>query len=414
MDDRLRDIGEKGKAMKRKKFSCKRDDLTIRGWWYLPEGADGKLPTAIISHGFMGNYNGERERAKLFASLGFASLIYDFNGGGLNSHSDGKTTEMSVLTEKEDLKAVIAAACELPFVDENDITLVGCSQGGFVSAMTASDLQEKIRRLILYFPALCIPDDARKGQMILAKFDPENIPETVVCGPMKLGRRYVTDVIGMDPYRQIREYRGPVLILHGSKDELVNASYAHEAYKQYLRTHGKAPSKDCQLVMIDGGNHGFHGRGSKAWKKYVEFAIRKFLEGKMLWFNVDVRLTDSKTEKQEDGSRKVKLYFEGYANSGAFRGNVRMPAYDEQIFRGREKEPETCCAAYTVEGIDYTGAECTVDITNRMLPGKKRDWDTDWQPTVHTSSEALSSVNELPCETYAEQRKVGPHIHIWG
>ena len=44
--------------------------------------------------------------------------------------------------------------------------------------------------------------------MIFAKFDPEHIPDIVRCGPMKLGKCYVEDVIGIDPYQEIKEFTG--------------------------------------------------------------------------------------------------------------------------------------------------------------------------------------------------------------
>lgn len=58
---------------------------------------------------------------------------------------------------------------------------MGCSQGGFVSGMTAAQLKEQIRGLIMFYPALCIPDDARKGHMMFSEFDPQNIPDTFRC-----------------------------------------------------------------------------------------------------------------------------------------------------------------------------------------------------------------------------------------
>ena len=398
--------------MKTEAFSCKREELAIAGEVYRPDREEGKLPAVIICHGFGGNYESNRHYAEAFAQTGYAAVIFDFCGGGIPSRSEGKTEEMSVLTEKEDLKAVIGAVSKLPYVDPENITLMGCSQGGFVCAMTAQELQEKVRRLILIYPALCIPDDSRRGQMILARFDPRNIPEIVDCGPMKLGRRYVTDVQHMNVYDEIREYRGPVLIVHGSEDELVPVSYSQEAYRQYLKTHGEIPGANCQLALIDGGNHGFWGPRQASWEKYVIFAIRKFLEGKTLLLNVDVRLQEGKEEQLADGGKRVELYFEGHSESGFFTGDVVTPAYDEQIFHG--DEPDTCCADYIVEGTDYTGKPCKVHITNRMLPGKDRDWDTGWKPQVQTDSQALAWINALDCETYAEGREVGPHIHIWG
>ena len=88
--------------------------------------------------------------------------------------------------------------------------LMGCSQGGFVSAIAASRLNNEISKLILFYPALCIPDDARAGKMMFAKFDPENIPDIIRCGPMRLGKCYVEDVIAVDPYQEIRDFSGDV------------------------------------------------------------------------------------------------------------------------------------------------------------------------------------------------------------
>lgn len=52
--------------------------------------------------------------------------------------------------------------------------------------------------------------------MMMAKFDPNNIPEIIKCGPMTLGRCYPADVINRDPFEEIKGYQGDVLIVHGT------------------------------------------------------------------------------------------------------------------------------------------------------------------------------------------------------
>lgn len=227
-------------------FSCKRDHLTIRGREYRPEGS--RLPVVIISHGFMANQGTVKKYAKAIAQMGYAAFTFDFNGGGLWSKSDGKTEEMSVLTEKADLESVISYVKTLPYTDSGRIVLMGCSQGGFVSALTAAGMQKEILALILFYPALCIPDDTRKGQMMFARFDPENIPEQMKCGPMMLGRCYAESVIGMDAIEETAKYDGPVLLLHGTEDFIVNVSYARRAAEAY--PHGT-------YREIPGAGHGF-------------------------------------------------------------------------------------------------------------------------------------------------------------
>ena len=228
-------------------FECKRDNLTIRGTEYRPEGEN--LPIAIISHGFMAWQDTVRHYAKELARMGYCTYCFDFCGGSVmkKGKSDGATTDMSVLTEVQDLEAVINYVQSLPY-NSKDLLLMGCSQGGFVSALVAAKNPGLVNKLVLFYPALCIPDDARAGKMMFAKFDPKNIPEQINCGPMKLGRCYPADVIDMNPIAEIKPYHGPVLIVHGTKDKIVNLDYSRQAQRSY---------PNAKLHIIEGGAHGF-------------------------------------------------------------------------------------------------------------------------------------------------------------
>lgn len=251
-----------------KKFSCVRDGLTIRGLLFEPANgkvnAEGKLPVAIVSHMFMANYKLVVKYARFLAEQGYLSVCYDFNGGGMFSKSDGKSVDMSVLTEVADLEAVIDAVLKHEKADASRLLLMGCSQGGFVSALVAARHPGMVEKLVLFYPALSIPDDARKGQMLMAKFDPANIPERIKCGFMKLGRVYVTDVIGMDAFREIAPYEGPVLILHGTADNAVDCANSKKAAEIY---------KNVRLELIEGAGHGFFKENAaKALELLKEFA----------------------------------------------------------------------------------------------------------------------------------------------
>lgn len=249
-------------------FECRRGELVIRGTEYRPAGE--KLPIAIVSHGFMAFQDTVRQYAKALAELGYAAYCFDFCGGCVvKGKSDGKTTEMSVLTEVLDLEAVLGYVRSLEYIDPERVLLMGCSQGGFVSALAAAKRENGIEKLILFYPALCIPDDARAGQMMMAKFDPRNVPETLWCGPMKLGRRYVTDMLAMDPYEKIEGFCGDVLIVHGTKDRIVKKEYSERAAQVYRKE-----SHRVILEMIEGGGHGF----SQKHDALAIGMIRKFLK----------------------------------------------------------------------------------------------------------------------------------------
>lgn len=255
--------------VQKNKFCCQRDNLTIRGYEYKTDG--DKKPIAIVSHGFMANQGTVKHYAKFFAEHGFAAYCYDFCGGCvMMGKSDGKTTDMSVLTEVNDLIAVIEYAYSLPYTDESNVLLMGCSQGGFVSAIAASKLKDKIKKLVLFYPALCISDDARNGQMMFAKFDPKNIPEIVSCGPMKLGKCYVEAVVGMNPYEEIKDYENDVMIVHGTADKIVDIKYAKEAVVIYK----EKTDRTVQYYEIDGGAHMFSKKHDKIAMQYLEKFIR--------------------------------------------------------------------------------------------------------------------------------------------
>lgn len=239
-------------GLKESPFECVRDGLTIRGTEYRPEGEN--LPVAIVSHGFMGCQALSWHYTMALASVGYAAYCFDFCGGSApgTGASDGKSTDMSVLSEVKDLEAVIAYARSLPYTS-NELLLMGCSQGGFVSALAAAKPETDVDKLVLFYPALCIPDDARAGRMLFAKFDPNDIPEIIDCGPMLLGRQYAAEMIHVDPYEAISPYPGPVLIVHGTDDQIVNVDYARNAEKAYeAATPGRT-----KLVIIEGGAHGF-------------------------------------------------------------------------------------------------------------------------------------------------------------
>ena len=252
------------RAMRNKeRFQVSRDRQTIRGTRYgeIHENA----PDVILSHGFMANSSMCKGYAKLLAGMGYLAFTYDFCGGCLIGKSSGKTTDMSVLTEMADLRAVLHYVADLPYVDADRISLLGCSQGGFVSAMVAADIPEKIDRLALLYPALCIPDDARKGHMMFAKFDPANVPDKMWCGPMRLGAGYVTAVLDMDPNEAIRGYTGPVLYLQGTADAVVDIAYARRAIQEY---------PDCEYHEVKGGEHMFRGQHDRT----AHELIRGFFE----------------------------------------------------------------------------------------------------------------------------------------
>ena len=245
-------------------FACTRDGLTIRGFLLRAPGTK-PLPGAVVSHEFLENHRSVEKYARALAEAGFAAFVYDFCGGCILGKSDGKTQDMTVLTELGDLFAVMDHVLARPDVLNGPLFLLGCSQGGFVSAMAAARRPRDVRRLALFYPALSIPDDARKGRMIVYRFDPENVPETLGRVPIALGREYALTAQGLDAYEAIRGYGGPVLLLHGTSDRIVDIDYSLRAAKQY--------GEQCRFVKIPGAGHIFRFAHAKTAARHLtEFA----------------------------------------------------------------------------------------------------------------------------------------------
>lgn len=96
----------------------KKNGQKIAGKAYFA-GVDKKYPTVIFAHGFGSNYRDLEHHGDGFAESGINCIFFDFCGGGLKSFSDGKMTQMTVLTEAEDLTEVISQVQQMENVDSD-------------------------------------------------------------------------------------------------------------------------------------------------------------------------------------------------------------------------------------------------------------------------------------------------------
>lgn len=223
----------------REAFCIEQGQKTIYCELYRPN--EGKnCPILIISHGFNGSSADMRYEAECMAKRGVAVFCYDFCGGGLKSKSSGTTTQMTIPSEQEDLRIVADHVKKLPWIDRDRVFLFGCSQGGFVTALTAPEL-DGIAGVFLEFPAFCIPDDWKK---IRETTDDEIID----CMGVPLGRCFADTVPDYDVFARAAEYTGPVIVFHGTADSLVSIDYSEKLCRQY---------KNAKLIRFPGQEHGF-------------------------------------------------------------------------------------------------------------------------------------------------------------
>ena len=235
----------------------KNGERSIFGVLSRPINGKKKQPVAIVAHGFNGGHAFGKNYFSTLNSLGYQCYSFDFPCGSTYSQSDSNTMNMSIKDEQNDLQAIVRYFKKQPDVDASNIVLIGESQGGLVSAMVAADKPKDINKLILIFPALCIPDNWNAHYPRL-----EDIPDTTRLWNVPMGRRFFTEIHDMKPYEEIGRYKKPVLIIHGDADNIVPISYSNRAVKVY---------KNAKLHVIPNAGHGFKPnelQQSLDWIKY--------------------------------------------------------------------------------------------------------------------------------------------------
>jgi len=100
------------------------EGVTLRGWFYRPDGARGPLPTVVMAHGFSATKEMYLDAfAERFAAAGLASLVFDNRNFGA---SDGHPRqEIDPWAQVRDYRHAITFARSLPDVDAARIGVWG-------------------------------------------------------------------------------------------------------------------------------------------------------------------------------------------------------------------------------------------------------------------------------------------------
>ena len=215
-----------------------RDGNRIFGMMYYNSTVSEKQPAVILSHSSSLTHEAMKGYASAIAKMGFAAYCFDFCGGSDKSKSDGKTDEMTVFTEVEDLRAVVKTVKSLDYVDSSNVCLLGSSQGGLVSALLADECPDDFAGMILFYPAFNIPEMVK----MFSGFGDFG-------GMMSMSEAYINSIKDFDVWSHIGKFSKPVCIIHGTADMIVPISNSEKAVGLY-------PS--ATLNKIEGANHGFN------------------------------------------------------------------------------------------------------------------------------------------------------------
>ncbi|MBJ8339970.1 alpha/beta hydrolase [Antrihabitans sp. YC3-6] len=176
------------------------DGVTVNGWW-LPTPIAPSRGHILFAHGNGANIGDWILPAALLVAAGFDVMLFDYRGYG---HSEGRPTEKGTYF---DARAARTALLEQDEVDPDRVLYLGESLGGAVMIELAT----------AYPPA---------GLILTSTF-------TSVRDVAKVHFGFIPTRLVPDAYpslRRIRTLRSPLLMVHGTLDEIVPVSHAHRLF----------------------------------------------------------------------------------------------------------------------------------------------------------------------------------------
>ena len=406
-----------------KRFTVDNDGMKIQGIAYLPENSTApnqvkKSPAIIMSHGYLSNLHNFEYFATQFAMIGYHVFTFNFCCGSDETDpelmSDGTTTNLCIEGEISDLIAVYNYVSTRDYVKSDEIILWGESQGAFVSGLSAARLQEKISKLVMIFPAVCIPDHARRGTLGGASYDPKNPPELIYTERAMLSKVFVDDVKDMDAYSELAKYKGETLLIQGTCDSIVVPEYQYIVKKEFDLTDNKEnenaqitnSNHRLKLQMVRGMDHYTGGEHKEALKD----SIRYFIEGKEEIFSFRIIVTNVVVTDDSGSILSQDVHFTGYCESDLFTGAIIQGVDHQKYLKNNNKNETASCiemrAEYTFSGVDADGKPCKLDVCNIKRDG-------EWRPTIKTDSKALSWINDAKLYAIVEPGTKGPTIRIY-
>ena len=248
-----------------KQISFKSQSKTLYGMLHLPD-VGRKNPAVIMYHGFTGQ---RIEPHRLFVKMarrlmaeGMVALRFDFRSSG---ESEGDFRDMTISGEIHDALAAIDFVCQQPEVDAGRLGVLGLSMGGCVAASVAGR-GPRLKALVLWAAI------AQVAELFPRGIGEERIAEwrrvgEIDLGGLMLGIGFLDDLLQIDPLKDLSQFKGASLVIHGSEDTVVPVTEAH-LYHEHL-------GNRSTLHIVDGADHTFN---RSDWEGEVMEATAKWLK----------------------------------------------------------------------------------------------------------------------------------------
>jgi fermentation-respiration switch protein FrsA (DUF1100 family) len=221
------------------------DGIAIVGQLFMPDNKT-QYPAVCICHGIPSGQppdpgdGGYPLLAEKICRDGFAVLIFNFRGTG---DSGGN---LDILGWVHDLQAAIGYLWS-PDIDKSHLALIGFSAGAAVSVYVASRDKRVSGVAACACPAeFTLFTEADEPQSVVDSFRNRGVFHDADF-PLS-AEKWLDDFRCVSPVKDIAGITPrPLLLVHGSQDDLVPVSHAYRLYE--------AAGEPKQLVIIDGAGH---------------------------------------------------------------------------------------------------------------------------------------------------------------
>jgi fermentation-respiration switch protein FrsA (DUF1100 family) len=218
----------------------------MRIWGVLHVPKSVPAPGIVFYHGFTGTRVEAHQlfvhAARHFCERGFAVLRFDFRGSG---ESEGLFQDMTLSGEVEDLKTAIDWILGRREVIKDKVGVNGLSLGGVVAILTAAR-NPKIKAVSLWSTPLDISGFERIEPNISQKLLEQGYAD--LSSGYRIGKAFLMDLDKHNITEAVSKISPrPLLIVHGTKDEVVPLWHAERLYE--------AAGEPKEKFFIEGADH---------------------------------------------------------------------------------------------------------------------------------------------------------------
>lgn len=239
--------------------------VTLAGTLLVPH-APRPCPGVALVHGSGDDTRDDyRVFAQYFAARGIATLIYDKRGVGA---STGNWRAGTFADLAEDALAAVRLLAQRDEIDARRIGLWGCSEGGWVAPLAASQSPDVRFLVAVSAPGMSPAAQEDYRRKLLIAGNPSRLPRawrmtgmrlmfgTLRHAPSRLlpgMAGYFARTMDFDPLPAWRTITQPTLLIYGAEDKAVPPQRSAAQIEDALRATG---NRDYTIRTFPGADHG--------------------------------------------------------------------------------------------------------------------------------------------------------------